>query len=243
MKKSPFQTAHRLENEYFRKLREVAKQIDSIVLGMARNGVVKDLAALKHVLSQYSELLRPWARSVASHMLEEVARRDHKAWVTLSKSLSRDLRKEIETAPTGAVLKQLLEEQVLLITSLPIEAGERVHKLTMEMITEGGRAKELAAEIMKTGEVTESRARCIARTEVARTASNLTQARATHVGSSHYIWTTSGDSDVRDTHRKMNGKVIAWNEPPEVDPGKPPYHAGCVYNCRCFPMPIIVDED
>jgi SPP1 gp7 family putative phage head morphogenesis protein len=177
-------------------------------------------------------------------MLEEVSKRDHKAWVTLSQSLSRDLRREIETAPTGAVLKQLLEEQVLLITSLPIEAGERVHKLTMEMITEGGRAKELAAEIMKSGQVSLSRAKCIARTEVARTASNLTQARATHVGSEAYIWRTSGDSDVREDHKKLNGKIIFWNEPPISDSRSGVRaHAGCIYQCRCYPEPIIIDED
>ena len=69
----------------------------------------------------------------------------------------------------------------------------------------------------------------IAKTEVARTASALTMARATHIGATHYYWRTSSDADVRKSHKKMNGKIIEWANPPKVDENVEPYHAGMIW--------------
>ncbi len=41
--------------------------------------------------------------------------------------MSRTLRREIESAPTGIVMRGLLDDQITLITSLPTEAAQRVH--------------------------------------------------------------------------------------------------------------------
>ena len=78
----------------------------------------------------------------------------------------------------------------------------------------------------------------IARTEVARTASGLTEARARHVGSDGYFWRTAKDADVRDSHRQMEGKFVKWNEPPTLSDGTVT-HAGQIYNCRCYAEPVI----
>jgi len=236
-----FAKAHRLEASYLRQLQGVVRQIDAIVKGMAPQGVVHDLPGIQRVLNQYSETIRPWAKSVAERILAEISRRDEAAWHELGKETGRALRKEIQSAPTGEALRILLDEQVTLITSLPTEAGQRVHRLTLEAIADSSRAKEIAKDILRTGKVTESRAKLIARTEVARTAAGLTQVRAEHVGIEAYIWRTSGDVDVRDSHKKMNGKVVLYSQPPEVDPGKF-YHAGTFPNCRCYQEPILPNE-
>lgn len=208
---------------------------------MAPNGVVSDPEGLNNALTSYSRLIRPWARAVASKMIARVSQRDEKAWLQMSSDMGRSLRKELETAPTGIAARILLEEQVDLITSIPLDAARRIHKLTLEGITTGRRPGSIAEEIMKQTGVSASKAVLIARTEVARTASVLTQARAEHVGSTHYIWKTSKDADVRDSHRAMQGKVIAWDDPPTTD--NLVGHAGQLPNCRCFPEPIFPDED
>lgn len=235
-----FAVAERMENEYLRSLRQLTRQIDHIVKGMAPNGVVKDSNELQQVLTQYSRTIEPWARAVAEKMIMRIARKDEFAWTHLGKSIGRSLRREIQEAPTGEMLRRFLDEQVTLITSLPIDAAQRVHKLTLEGITEGTRAKEIAAEILKTGKVTASRAKLIARTEVARTASGLTMARAQFVGATHYHWRTSGDSDVRKSHKEMNGKVIPFGQAPTLSDGTVT-HAGQIFNCRCWIQPILED--
>lgn len=190
------------------------------------------------MLAGYSTLLEPWARSVARYMLADVGRRDYKIWKANSKAMGIALRAELTQAPTGIVFRQLQDEQVVLITSIPTVAAERVHKLTQAGLVDSRRADEIAQEILNSGKVTEARARLIARTEVARTASNFTQARARFAGSEAYIWHTSGDARVRDTHAAMNGKVVRWDTPPKTDIHLDPYHAGCGPNCRCYPEPI-----
>lgn len=79
----------------------------------------------------------------------------------------------------------------------------------------------------------------IARTEVARTSSVLTQARAEHAGSTGYIWRTARDGDVRPSHKAMNGRFVRWGEPPTLDNLRG--HAGCLPNCRCYADPVIPD--
>lgn len=237
-----FQKSRKAELEYAKKLRSIAKQVGVIVNGFAPNGVVGNREQLIKALNAYATMIEPWARSVAKRMLDDIARRDEAMWGELSNEMGRSLRKEIEGAETGAMLRASLEAQVHLITSLPLEAAQRVHKLTLEGLVDSTRASEIAKEIMKSGEVTKSRANLIARTEVARTAAELTTARAVSVGIETYVWRTSGDSDVRKEHKHMNGKVFRFDDPPEVEPGKR-YGPGGIYNCRCYAEVIIPDEE
>lgn len=201
------------------------------------------LPTIEQLLQRYAEALTPWAERAAAEMLTEVNRRDETAWMQQAAELSRALRQEIRTAPTGATMQALMGEQVSLIKSIPLDAAKRVHKLTIEGIEDSTRASEISKAIQASGDVAKSRADLIARTEVARTASTLTEARALHVGSPGYFWRTSGDSDVREDHRELEGKFIRWDDPPIADKrtGRRA-HAGCIYGCRCYPEPVLSDD-
>lgn len=190
-------------------------------------------------LEAYAKLITPWAKSVAWYMIADVGRRNTKAWRELGEEMGTALRAELEQAPTGRIYAALMDEQVDLIASLPRKAAERVHHLTQQSLLDSSRASYVAKEIMRTGLVTENRAKLIARTEVARTASALTQARSEFAGSEGYIWRTSKDGDVRDTHRHMEGKYVRWDSPPKTDKDLDPYHAGQGPNCRCYPEPVL----
>lgn len=238
--RSKFLMARAAESNYNSRLRQVAKQIDLIVKGLSPDGVVKDDQII-NTLKGYADLLLPWATTVARYMVADVSRRNAMSWRKHGDEMGKALRVELEYAPTGALFSQLMQEQVELITSLPLEAAERVHKLTSEAMISGVRSKSIAEEILRTGEVSASRARLIARTEVARAASSFTQARARYAGSEGYIWRTSSDGDVRPTHRAMNGKFVSWDDPPKTDANLAPYHAGCGPNCRCYPEPVFKD--
>jgi uncharacterized protein with gpF-like domain len=103
-----------------------------------------------------------------------------------------------------------------------------------------------------------SHARLIARTETARTASVLTEVRAKSVGSEGYIWRTSLDADVRPkigtpnfaklntlamgSHRKLEGTFHRWDDPPIASENGERAHPGQIYNCRCWPEPVLPDR-
>lgn len=226
----------RIEREYAGQLRLVAQMVGSICSGYDVDDPLSYLS-IASSLRIYSDALDAWAKRQAERMVGEIARADERAWRERSALIGEELRKEILSAPTGEAFRALQAEQVKLIKSLPLEAAERVRRLAMQGMTEGTRPAELAAEILRTGDVTASRARLIARTETSRAASNLTQARAEYAGSEGYIWRTSGDSDVRDSHRDMNGQYVRWDSPPTLDGMTG--HAGCLPNCRCFAVPVL----
>jgi SPP1 gp7 family putative phage head morphogenesis protein len=229
--------SRKAEIQYAAQLRRVAKQVGQLV-GMFSPGDASLLPTMTTMLDRYSEALTDWATRTATKMLEEVNQRDMQSWLGLAGEMSVALRDEIRNAPTGQLFRGLLDEQVDLIKSLPRQAAKRVHELTIKGLEDSTRASEIAKEIMRSGEVTVSRANLIARTEVARTASTLTQARAEHIGSEGYIWRTSKDSDVRHSHKEMEGKFIRWDSPPTLSDGTKT-HAGQIYNCRCYPEPVI----
>ncbi len=237
-----FLSGRKAERSYSRQLRSVARQINSIVKAFAPDGNVDDMNGMTSTLNRYAEILRPWARAVGWGMVSEVSRRDEAAWFAHGNEMGRLLREEIRTAPTGELLRGRLDEQVRLITSLPIDASQRVHRLTTESLINSSRASEIAKEILRSGDVSESRATLIARTETARTSALLTQARAEHVGSEAYIWHTAEDSDVRHDHQILNGKIFKWNDPPIADVRTGiRAHAGCIWACRCWAEPLIPD--
>lgn len=239
-RRSPIQ-AKKIERHYAAQLRKIARHIAEIVRGMAPDGEVTPQAdqQISDALTRYAQVLEPWANAAAGRMLADVDRQDAKDWMRHSQSIGRALQNELANAPTGRALQARLREQVSLIKSLPTDAAARVHELALKGLVEGRRSSEIAAEIMRTGEVTQSRANTIARTEVSRTASILTQVRAESIGSTAYVWRTSKDAQVRPSHKAMNGQVVDWTRPPTLDGMTG--HAGTLVNCRCWPEPILPD--
>ena len=229
------------EHAYRSQLKRIAKHVGDIINTLAPDGQPSpsQMADINTSLSRYAEAITPWAKATARGMLVDVARRDEKVWASIAGDMAGALRREIRTAPTGELFRQLMGEQVELIRSLPLEAAQRVHKLTIEGLSTGMRAGEIAKEIMRSGEVSASRASLIATTEVGRASTNLAMARALHVDSPGYHWTTVRDGRVRQSHRALEGKFIPWDKPPTTDGLT--YHAGAGPRCRCFPLIILPD--
>lgn len=234
-----FNRSRNAEIAYERQLAQVGRHIGSLVKGMAPEGIVRDYRAIERILTQYSSILQPWAKSIVERMTAEVSQRDIRAWAELGRSIGQSLKKEILNAPTGMALREQMQEQIKSITSLPLEAAQGLNELTLRGITEGTRTPEIMEAILNSGKVSVSRARLIARTQVATTASKLTEVRALHIGADSYIWRTSQDADVRPFHRKLEGKVIQWNNPPVVDKNGRRANAGQDYQCRCWPEIIL----
>lgn len=233
-----WERVRRTELSLLRRLRRIADQIQTLVSNFPNAGPDEFQAnTLSSMLDQYSALIEPWAKVEAEKMVAEVAQREGRAWFRTSKRMSKAIRKEINEAPVGHVLQARSQEAAQLISSLPRDAAQRIRKLTLEARASGKRPADLIAEIQASGQVSEGRAKLIARTEVARTASMLTEARAQSLGSTHYIWRTVKDRAVRESHRKMEGKICEWANPPTLSDGTVT-HAGQIYNCRCFPEPI-----
>lgn len=242
-KKNAWLNARNAETSYNSKLKKLARRIGDIIEDMAPDGTMKSAAPIIKVLNAYAKVIEPWAQSVATFMLRDVAARNEKAWIAHGEAMGKALRHTLRETPIGYEFQALLNENVDLITSLPRSAALRVQHQVQEGQLKSTRSSEIAKDILATGHVTESRARLIARTEVSRAAVTLTQVRAQALGSQGYIWRSQDDGRVRPEHKAMDGKYVRWDDPPSFpsEPTLGPYHAGCGPNCRCFPEPVLPD--
>lgn len=226
---------------YQAQLRRVARQVGEIINAYPV-GDPAALAALQSLLDQYAVVLRPWAYAAAQRMIAEVLRRDETAWFRHAAMIGVELKREILGAtPLGEVMRRLVEDQVQLITSIPVDAGRDVQAKSREYWSGGIRYDELRAYVLERSNVTYNRATLIARTETAKTASAVVQARAEFIGSTHYVWSTVRDKDVRRMHKLLEGTVHAWDDPPIAEEQGQRHHPGNFPNCRCFATPILPD--
>lgn len=238
-KRSKFQSPVNAEKEYERALKRVARLTGGIIEPHINGAKLEDEAAMVAQLSAYanSQAFKSWSNRTAAKMLASVSASSYRALASTSQTISRELRRGVANTAVMLKTQQLQAEQVALIKSLPIEAGQRAQQLALSAITGGRRPDEVAEELMRTEQVTASRATLIARTESAKASSVLTQARAVSIGSDSYIWRTTEDGDVRESHAEMEGEVVQWSQPPTLSDGTTT-HAGQIYNCRCFAEPI-----
>lgn len=225
---------------FIRALRRVAKAAGHIVETHVDGHEIKNSERMMKALRDYSDALGPWATRQSAKMMNQVLRLNRKSIQRNAKAIHQTLRLNVAESQIGAKSRVLMYEQVELIKSIPIEAGQRAQRLALEAVYNGTRASEIAEELLKTTDVTESRAILIGRTETARANSVITQTRAEAVGSKGYIWRTSMDGAERKSHALMNGEPVSYDRPPELEDGTTG-HAGTFPNCRCWQDVVFED--
>jgi SPP1 gp7 family putative phage head morphogenesis protein len=141
--------------------------------------------------------------------------------------------------------KTIIDNNALLIKTLPYDLAKQTALKAAKLATEGKRASEIAKIIQKDfPEYSKAKAGLIARTEVSKASTAVTQVQSKKFGFNWYVWKTSKDARVRGSHDHMDGVLINWNDPPAPEilnkqPTEGKYHAGNIYNCRCYPEPIV----
>lgn len=199
-----------------------------------------------------SDLAEEYALKAASNMVTHLRVDGAKTWREAaaisgrSREISQALQQELK-GPIGASVRNLIEENARLIKSVPIEAADKLDQWISDQTHKGARAEAMTEEIKRrTPNLTQGRARLIARTETSKAQTDLTQARSERLGVGWYIWRTAFDGTrVRKSHRHMEGVLVRWSDPPSPESliglrstlGH--YHAGKAPNCRCNPEPLL----
>lgn len=251
--KGKFEPSNAAERNFLRQLKKVAKVSGHIVERHVEGVSIPNDKQMQAELKAYSERITPWATRQSAKLLEQVQKSNKRAYKQKSKTIGSLLELNVAEQQVGSVALKLLNEQVALIKSIPLEAGLRAQKIAYEAFLNGTRAEanadtiaELQKELGLSTEVALSRATLIARTETARATASINQARAMAVGSGQYRWHNSGDGAVRDSHKfykgkRMQGQIFSWDDPPTLDDGTKG-HPGTFPNCRCFAEPVFGDE-
>lgn len=232
-KHKDFQANSSAETQFYRQLRKVARAAGGIVDAHVNGHEVENGDKMMEQLRAYAKVLGPWAQKQSAKLLDQVANKNKRAYEQKSKVMGAALRAGVAETDVGRLSVAMMAEQVALIQSIPIEAGQRAQKLALDAFYDGSRADEIAKELLRTTDVTESRALLIARTETARANASITQARAAGIGVKGYYWRTTMDGAERDSHADMNGLFVEYAKEPTLDDGTTG-HAGTFPNCRCW---------
>lgn len=106
----------------------------------------------------------------------------------------------------------------------------------------GSRWEDIQALVQDRLGVGRSRAELIARDQVLKLNSDMTQERHRAVGVTRYKWSSSRDERVRPEHRALEGTIHKWTEPPLVDARTGARaHPGVHFQCRCVSLPVFDD--
>ena len=202
---------------------------------------VSELISLFH---QYAQAL---AHTFVTHTLEENARtwRQAAAKAGQGGTIRRALENEMY-GPVGRRVDELIAENANYIKSVPLIVGEDLTKHIQTKAYAGSRTAYDSEEFKAmVGDMSKDHARLISRTETSKAMSALTQARAEYTGHDWYIWHTSEDGRVRESHKNMDKVLCRFSDPPapeelvgEKSAGR--YGPGNIYNCRCYAAPVIL---
>lgn len=251
MKYSIWRQSRRIENEYLKTLytlcdmfRKIAQSVggDQALYMQRMNQFQNSYQYEKYIMSAVKRMVTPIA-DINAKTWREAARKS-----TRGRFLYDLLMEELQQGKDILINDQLLENAAL-IKTLPNDIAEKVVKDIADEALKRKRARSIEKIIkQETDKHSRASARLIARTEVAKTQSALTRVRAQSLDMQWYVWRTALDGNrVRPSHRLMEGVLVNWNDPPspealagEKSVGN--YHAGNIWNCRCF-SEVLVDID
>ena len=244
----------RVTNAYVRLLNELLKRYLPEIRDAARlerEGVRHDdtsdlIAKVKVIFSKMGEELEHL--TVGFGLYEKI-----EAMAKLTRKLSIKEWKQAVKATLGIdllddyytgelyreMMRKWVEDNVGLIKTIPQENLGKMRDIVLNGYMNGETTTSIVKKIQKVYSTGRRHAQLLARDQIAKLNSNITQQQQRDAGVEEYIWSTSGDSRVRESHRKLNGKRFRWDNPPVVDEktGRR-CHPGEDYECRCVPRPV-----
>lgn len=192
------------------------------------------------------------ARSIVTHIFSD----GHRTWREAARSgakgriIYNSLQSELAQTAVGVAFEDIIAHNAEMIKSMPERVAKQVTEMVAREANEGLRPEAIVDDVLaKWPHMTRAHAMLIARTESSKASTALTRARSASAGINWYVWRTSEDARVRDAHRVMEGVLVNWDEPPspEALAGEERtygnYHAGDIFNCRCYPQPLVLLED
>lgn len=181
---------------------------------------------------------------VAQRLAESAVRRVGKS---VDERVASTVRQSVGIDVSGFLTRNTAMQEVIvaaskanvgLIKSIPAQYFDTLTDKLTQGVADGLRFESLAKMVSEIGEVTDNRAKFIARDQVSKMNGAMTMLRQTSLGINRYTWQTSGDERVREEHAANDGQEFAWNDPPATTG-----HPGEDVNCRCVAVPLIdLDE-
>jgi SPP1 gp7 family putative phage head morphogenesis protein len=191
------------------------------------------------------------AERIAGRMVTGLSKENYRNWREAAfkaghgRKIFEALKGELSETHVRRTLERIARENAQLITSVPKDVARIITARSIQAQAEGKRPGEIENEIRQLApRLAENKIRLIARTEIGKAESAITQTRSLEIGAEWYQWSSSEDRRVRKSHVNMDKVLVSWNDPPspealvgERNYGR--YQAGGTFNCRCVSLPVI----
>ncbi len=213
---------------FTQKIREIMQKIaEELEQLTARFGIDKHVERIANIANAQS--LREWKRVVKK---------------TFGINILDDYYKG---EAYGEALKQWTAQNISQIKSIPQETLGDMEQIILDGYLNGKSIRDLKKDIQSAYDVSARRAELLARDQMSTLNAQLTKMQQKDAGVSKYKWSTSRDSRVRECHAALDGKIISWDNPPEmwyntVKKGR--VYTGRFCNpgedfcCRCVAIPV-----
>jgi SPP1 gp7 family putative phage head morphogenesis protein len=244
-----WQVSQQIEMRYLRALKDIKLIIQAQV---KKAGDVADVQIILNNMHKY-KAFTDLAEVMAEKMVTMVDEVNEKTWreASMKQGKGRLIYDRLQQTMSfhsnvGQAVRQKSNENANLIKTLPSYVARDVNKFIGTEAFKGLRSSDIAKVLQgKIAEYSDARAGLIARTETSKAMTALTEARSKDIGAKWYIWRTANDGQrVRPSHRLMKDVICSYDDPPspeqlngEKSAGR--YNAGNIYNCRCFPRPLL----
>ena len=248
-KAKPVRVSRKLELDYTRALLAIVEDmhtetvkalmplIDTPSIGDSKRQVADSLFSdFKTAFSKTANTVKAKVSGIASALAQTVvSKQGQQSDGQLSAMILSKTGIDFSSLMSDSVLQEAVDEAVAaniaLINSIPQQYLDKVEQAVMASLQAGTLNATLADDLLKIEGVTKSRAKLIARDQLGKINSRLSQIRQQSLGITHYFWSTSLDERVRDRHRRWDGDRIAWDTP-TIDG-----HPGHAIQCRCTAIP------
>jgi SPP1 gp7 family putative phage head morphogenesis protein len=192
-------------------------------------------SAIELQLRKQENSLNKYAEGIAQKSFSQWNRSHRRKWVAqINKIAGVNISNVMNDLPTQAALLDKVDENVKLIKTLQPEYLKDVEEAVKEGLTRGDdffSIRERLEQLHSTH--SKYRPKLIARDQMSKFTGELNKLRQEDLGIKEYVWRTSKDGAVRDSHRANDRKTFSWASPP-AETG----HPGEDINCRCIADPV-----
>lgn len=241
--------ATQTEIQYNRKLQQIVKlvkaDVDAEIVPLIKQSVPEytadawpDLiaAALRNLVERWtSPFARQQAREIAATFMQDASTRAMRRTTAIDLYGGNDQLVDY--------LKAAADQNAALITSIPAQYLEQVSNIVVGNMRSGMRPSYIEQALVKQFDITQRRAKLIARDQTSKIQGEITRIRQVNSGIKYFRWMTAHDERVRPSHVAVGNRdvgygkgVFRWDDLPVVD-GVPTF-PGQPINCRCVAVPV-----
>lgn len=238
-----------IERQYVKAARDIERAKQQLVadLLIARLPELARLAGLRADAERYDQ--SPW-RALLDVIMRDITRRYGRAEF-FAREAARDAAERVSLFNRKEIIRQIrsaigidifaddpdlldaLEDFETAIVSHIVTTSPQnfatIENVVSQGFRSGQRASTIADALINVMSVQESRALFWARDQIGSLNGQLTRKRQKAIGIERYVWRTSLDEAVRESHRQLEGTIHSWDDPPTV--GVRQVHPGEDYNC------------